>query len=177
MLTVHGWSLLFYPAFLDQLERLIATVENEAAKGVLGASAKLLGAIDLLIYDQIPHDPADVRFRQGGTLGPSRKHWFRAKFSGGRFRLFFRFRTDARLIVYGWVNDAETLRTYGARTDAYAVFEQMLDRGDPPDGWDELVRKASAPEVLARTRNLSRRSRRDAEQKLPSAPLPFHRAE
>lgn len=148
--SAQGWRLLFYPAFLEQLERLIAIVEQQAAKGVHGGSAKLLGLIDVLVYDQIPRDPEDPRFRQGGTLGPARKHWFRAKFGGGRFRLFFRFRTDVHLIVFAWVNDSETLRTYGAKTDAYAVFGQMVDRGDPPDDWEELVRMASAPEVLSR---------------------------
>lgn len=47
----------------------------------------------------------------------------------GRFRLFFRYHGKARLIVYAWVNDSETLHTYGSRTDAYAVFRRMLDSG------------------------------------------------
>ena len=62
-----------------------------------------------------------------------RKHWFRAKFGAGRFRLFFRYSTRAKIIVFAWVNDEATLRTYGARSDAYAVFRKMLDKGDPPD--------------------------------------------
>jgi toxin YhaV len=77
-------------------------------------------------------------------LGPSRKHWFRAKFGGGRFRLFFRYSSSAKIIVYAWVNDNETLRTYGAKSDAYAVFKAMLDRGNPPEDWAELLTSSSA---------------------------------
>ncbi|MFV1920915.1 type II toxin-antitoxin system YhaV family toxin, partial [Sphingomonas sp. MJ1 (PH-R8)] len=41
------------------------------------------------------------------------------------------------------VNDATTLRTYGSRTDAYAVFKGMLDKGNPPDDWTALLKAAS----------------------------------
>ena len=44
-----------------------------------------------------------------------------------------------------------TLRTYGAKSDAYAVFRKMLDKGNPPDSWDALLtaaRDASARERL-----------------------------
>jgi Toxin with endonuclease activity, of toxin-antitoxin system len=30
-------------------------------------------------------------------------------------------------------------RAYDSNTDAYLVFKKMLDRGRPPDDWDELV--------------------------------------
>lgn len=73
-------------------------------------------------------------------MGPGRKHWFRAKFGNGRYRLFYQFRSQAKVIIYGWVNDGRSLRTYGARTDAYAVFGAMLDRGELPDRWSDLMR-------------------------------------
>lgn len=43
-------------------------------------------------------------------------------------------------IVLAWVNDAETLRTYGSRTDAYAVFKAMLAR--PPNEWEAWLKEA-----------------------------------
>jgi toxin YhaV len=52
--------------------------------------------------------------------------------SGG-FRLFFRFSSTAKIIVYAWVNDSDTLRTYGSKGDAHAVFKTMLDKGNPPE--------------------------------------------
>src|ERR1700674_1237530 len=84
------------------------------------------------------------RCRQGGTLGEEYKHWFRAKFLQ-QFRLFFRYQQTegAKIIVLAWVNDDSTLRAYESANDAYAVFRKMLDRGNPPDTWKELLAAAS----------------------------------
>ncbi len=154
METVNGWIIRAHPLFLDQLERLTAAVEREAQKRPetfrSGANAKLLAALQKLIFETIPADPAVPAFRQGGTLGPERKHWFRAKFGNGRFRLFFRYSSTVKVIVFAWVNDAETLRTYGAKTDAYAVFRAMLDDGDPPDSWNHLLEAASSEAAMKR---------------------------
>jgi toxin YhaV len=97
-----------------------------------------------LMFEAIPVDPTRPEYRQGGTLGPARKHWFRAKFGGGRFRLFFRYSTSAKIIIFAWANDAQTLRTYGSKSDAYAVFKAMLDRGNPPEDWAALIAASSA---------------------------------
>ncbi len=97
----------------------------------------------------IPADPAAPQFRQGETLGPERKHWFRAKFFQ-QYRLFFRFDSASRIIVLAWVNDEESLRAYRKTTDAYATFRSMLDGGAPPEDFDTLLREAAAsPERLA----------------------------
>jgi toxin YhaV len=42
-------------------------------------------------------------------------------------------------LIYAWVNDQQTLRTYGSRSDAYAVFAAMLKNGNPPDDWQSLL--------------------------------------
>jgi len=148
-LTVaHGWTLFAHPLFVGQLEKLAAAVEREQAKHPdtyrSTANAKLLAAIRKLTLNVIPADPADASYRQGNTLGPNHRHWFRAKFGNGRFRLFFRYNAAAKIIVYAWVNDDQSLRTYGAKTDAYHVFAKMLGTGNPPDDWQALV-KASLP--------------------------------
>jgi toxin YhaV len=57
-----------------------------------------------------------------------------------RYRLFFQFRSDAKTIIYAWLNDEATLRKEGAKTDVYAVFESMLAKGKPPTTWDELIK-------------------------------------
>jgi toxin YhaV len=64
--------------------------------------------------------------------------------------LFFRYSSSAKVIVFAWVNDETTLRTYGAKSDVYAVFRKMLDGGNPPDDWAALIAAASGPEVLQR---------------------------
>ncbi len=154
MLEVNGWQLFAHPLFLDQIEKLAGAVEKARVKDSRtwskSAKAKLLAALSQLVFETIPRDPTRPEYRQGGTLGDARKHWFRAKFSGGRFRLFFRYSSSAKVIVFAWVNDETTLRTYGAKSDAYAVFRKMLDSGNPPDDWAALIAAVSDPEVQKR---------------------------
>ncbi len=148
VLTVNGWALYAHPLFLEQLAKLTAAVESTRAKDpatyAASANAKLLAALRKLMFEVIPIDPTRPEFRQGGTLGSSRKHWFRAKFGNGRFRLFFRYSSAARIIIFAWVNDSDTLRTYGSKSDAYAVFRAMLDKGNPPEDWDALMDTSKA---------------------------------
>jgi toxin YhaV len=143
---------------MDQLAKLVAAAGAERAKRMgnvpAGTNMKVADAIRQLILHEIPEDPARTRYRQGSTLGGEHKHWARAKFGNGRFRLFFRYHSKARIIVFAWVNDSETLRTYGSRTDAYVVFRRMLESGNPPDDWDALVRAASAPDATRRASKL-----------------------
>ena len=160
MLNAHGWQLFAHPLFLDQIEKLIASVEKAQSKNPQGyqksANAKLLAALGKLILDQIPENPARPEYRQGATLGEDRKHWFRAKFGGGRFRLFFRYNANAKIIVYAWVNDQDTLRTYGSKTDAYAVFRTMLNAGNPPDTWPALLDAAKTQASINRLTKVAR---------------------
>jgi len=90
------------------------------------------------MLDIVPSDPSCAEYRQGNTLGVVNRHWRRAKI-GRRFRLFFRYDSASKVIVYGWVNDEQTLRSAGSKNDPYAVFAKMLRRGDPPNDWDELL--------------------------------------
>lgn len=147
MKAVNGWTLFFHPTFTDQVERLAVAVERARAKHPETVSTtadfKLLAALRKLVIETIPADPTRPEYRQGNTLGAGRKHWFRAKFGGQRFRLFFRFDTRSKIIIYAWVNDSTTLRSYGAKTDAYAVFGSMLTAGNPPDSWSDLLDAAS----------------------------------
>ena len=154
MLERHGWVLYGHPLFLSQMERLLSTVERAKRSDPEGwqskADTRLLAALRALVLDRIPRDPLAPEFRQGNTLGREHRHWFRAKFAGSRFRLFFRADSQARVIVYAWVNDRDTLRKAGAGTDPYAVFGRMLAGGDPPDSWPALL--ATAQEAAAQGR-------------------------
>lgn len=88
--------------------------------------------------------------RQGNTLGRERRHWFRAKFGGNRFWLFFRADSRVRLVVYAWVNDRDTLCKAAAGSDPYAVLAAMRAGGNPPDDWPALLAAAQAPEAVRR---------------------------
>ena len=57
--------------------------------------------------------------------------------------MFFRYDSRTKVIVYAWVNDEKTLRAAGSKNDPYAVFKKMLDRGNPPDTWDQLQSESS----------------------------------
>ncbi|MCZ8042155.1 MAG: type II toxin-antitoxin system YhaV family toxin [Beijerinckiaceae bacterium] len=153
-MVVNGWTIFAHPLLLDQLERATVAVEAAKASDPAGfqrtAQAKLLAMLAKLLFETIPADPTRPEYRQGDTLGAARKHWFRAKFGNGRFRLFFRFDSKTKIIIFAWVNDETTLRTYGAKTDAYCVFKGMLDKGNPPDDWKDLLAAASANPVVAR---------------------------
>ena len=63
---------------------------------------------------------------------------------GRRFRLFFRYDSTAKLIVYVWASDEHTLREAGSKTDPDSVFRRMLARGNPPDDWEALVSRSLA---------------------------------
>jgi toxin YhaV len=150
---------------LDQVERLVAAAEEEVKRagrsGVSrpGPNQKLLGHVLDLMFEAIPRDPNAPEYRLGHTLGREHAHWRRAKTGGGRYRLFFRFRSDARLIVFAWINDEQSLRTYGSATDAYRVFADGLARGTPPHDWDTLVAEASTEAARERVAGLRSRSR------------------
>ena len=154
MPLANGWQLFAHPLLLAQLEKLAADVERLRAKdpGSFHGSpkAKVLAAVRRLMFDIIPSNPARSEYRQGGTLGAGRKHWFRAKFGGQRFRLFFRYSAAAKIIIFAWVNDEDTLRAYGARIDAYAIFRAMLESGNPPDSWSDLAAAATATSAIER---------------------------
>ena len=143
----HGWTLLFHACVIEQLRKQGAAAERAERSDPQGfennANVKLFRALGQLIMEVVPSEPSREEFRQGNTMGPSYRHWRRAKI-GRRFRLFFRYDSKARAIVYAWVNDEETLRSAGSKSDPYAVFEKMLGRGNPPDDWAALVAASQA---------------------------------
>ncbi|TVR67365.1 MAG: hypothetical protein EA422_00485 [Gemmatimonadales bacterium] len=64
----------------------------------------------------------------------------------GRYRLFYRYDLAAGIIVYASVNDENSLRSYGKKSDAYGVFGKMLEGGSPPDDWEDLLNEAGTEE-------------------------------
>ncbi len=163
--VVQGWTLAFHPCLLDQVERLVAAAEEEVKRAAgsganrPGPNQKLLAHVVDLMFEAIPRDPNAPEYRLGHTLGREHAHWRRGKTGGGRYRLFFRFRSDARLIVFAWINDEQSLRTYGSATDAYRVFADGLARGTPPGDWDTLVAEATTAAARQRAAGLRSRAR------------------
>jgi toxin YhaV len=137
-----AWHLLVHECLVAQLQKLDAAAARAKKQDPDGyqsnANVKLFNALSHLIYKVIPSDPSRDEYRQGNTMGADFRHWRRAKI-GRRFRLFFRYDSASRVIVYAWVNDENTLRASGSKKDPYAVFQKMLQGGHPPDSWSALL--------------------------------------
>lgn len=144
-LVIHGWTVFAHPLFLAQLDTLIKQVEvlrtNDPSGYTKKNASKRLAAINKLAFEVIPQNPTRQEYRQGNTLGEDRKHWFRAKFFQ-QYRLFFRYHAQGKIIVLAWVNDTDTKRAYESNDDAYRVFRKMLESGQPPDDWSQLLGEA-----------------------------------
>jgi len=138
----HGWLLLAHPHFEDQWAAWTNQVYRLAKKAPAGFTShpttKRLATLEKLVFDVIPTDPSHRMWLQGNTLGPAHRAWRRAKF-GARYRLFFRFDSASKIVIYCWINDEETLRARGSKRDPYTVFTKMLESGSPPSTWDELL--------------------------------------
>ncbi len=143
----HGWLLLAHPHFEDQWSLLHNEVVRLASKRPdtypSHPTTKRLATIEKLVFEVIPSDPANRLWLQGNTLGQENRSWRRAKF-GQRYRLFFRFDSASKIVVYGWMNDENSLRAKKSRTDAYSVFSALLNSGNPPTGWDDLLEASNS---------------------------------
>lgn len=152
-MEVNGWQLFQHPLFKHQYDKLVAEVEKltqtqpETYQNHI--KTKLLKRITDLISEEIPADPAHERFYQGKTLGAGYQHWKRAKFGKDkRYRLFFRYEqmnkgdVVVKVIIYAWVNDETTLRKAGDKNDPYALFAKGLQKGNPPDSIDALLKES-----------------------------------
>jgi toxin YhaV len=105
----------------------------------------------------IPRDPNAAEFRQGNTLGQDNRHWFRAKFHE-RYRLPYRFSSPDKVIIHAWVNDEDSLRKAGAKTDPYTKFRNMLASGNPPSNMRQLMSASKSGE--GKTTRQSRRPKK-----------------
>jgi len=146
-LIINGWRIFGHSLFISQIEELLSQVEFLRRKHPTDYKKKnatrRLAAIERLVFKIIPQNPAHADYRQGTTLGNSRKHWFRAIFFQ-QYRLFFRYHLESKILIFVWVNDTKTKRSYESKTDAYRVFKKMLNKGYPPDDWDTLLKQSEA---------------------------------
>lgn len=145
----NGWNLFYFRLFgqiLNQLEAEVTALANKSPEGFHHhPKAKLLKAVIENVRIEVPCDPEHRDFWLGGTLGDDYKDWRRVKHRlPPRYRLFFKFASKEKRIVYAWLNDESTLRKAGSKTDVYEVFKRMLRRGDVPNSFDDLLKESAA---------------------------------
>ena len=148
-MVCNGWNLSYFHLFgqtLNQLEAEVTALASTDPKDFHHhPKAKLLKAVIEKVRREVPSGPEHRDFWLGGTLGDSYKDWRRVKHRlPPRYRLFFKFSSEDKRIIYAWLNDESTLRKKGAKTDVYEVFKRMLRRGDVPNGFDDLLKKSAA---------------------------------
>jgi len=145
----RGWRLYYFRLFELALDEMEAFVTALAATDPTGYKShprtKLLAAVYRVITQVVPANPDARDFRLGHVLGPEHANWRRVKRGlPARYRLFFRFASaTVGIIVYAWLNDDHTLRKQGARSDVYAVFRRMLERGEVPTSLEDLLRAST----------------------------------
>ncbi len=153
---VNGWALYAHPCFQETYDALVAEVETLKGKDPENyqrkAATKLLAVVHKVIEEHITVNPSSPAFRHGKSLGSGKnKDWSRVKFGAGRYRFFFRYSEKEKVIILGWMNDENTLRTYGKKTDAYTVFSKMLKRGHPPADWESLTQETEEKPLMVFT--------------------------
>ena len=143
----HGWQIWFGELFdarwrtlLDRVKRLKA--ELDESHFASRPDVKMFAALVHIVHEAVPRDPEQSDFRLGKTLGDRFTGWRRVKRHGlpDRMRLFFKFSSAHKVIVFVWLNDQHTLRKDGSSSDPYAVFRSMLESGSPPDDFNELLK-------------------------------------
>lgn len=130
---VNGWALYAHPCFQETYDALVAEVETLKGKDPENyqrkAATKLLAVVHKVIEEHITVNPSSPAFRHGKSLGSGKnKDWSRVKFGAGRYRLFFRYSEKEKVIILGWMNDENTLRTYGKNRCLYRIQQNVKKR-------------------------------------------------
>lgn len=73
----------------------------------------------------IPQDPHRPEYRLTGSLRKYRRY----KQGLQRYRLFFCFSNQPKIILYLYLNDERHLRKDGDKNDPYEEFKSLVDRG------------------------------------------------
>lgn len=129
---VNGWALYAHPCFQETYDALVAEVETLKEKDPENyqrkAATKLLAVVHKVIEEHITVNPSSPAFRHGKSLGSGKnKDWSRVKFGAGRYRFFFRY-SEKKVIILGWMNDENTLRTYGKNRCLYRIQQNVKKR-------------------------------------------------
>lgn len=133
------WHHCFKTTFLNLLVRVHQQMKEDPDDFDQHPSYKFYQSIKSTIGDRILPNPNGSEFRLGKTLrAKNMTHWRRAKHGlPNRYRLFFQFNSVEKGILLAWINDDNTLRKTGSKTDVYTVFKYMVNKGDIPNFYND----------------------------------------
>lgn len=129
---------------MDLLERVELLTDQDPDGFYTHRDYKFFENVTNCIEYRILQEPSNKEFNLGRTLGKDYKNWRRAKHGlPSRYRLFFRYSSQAKEIVLAWLNDEASIRRAGHKNDVYETFKKMLKSNKIPKSYDELVRSSS----------------------------------
>ena len=140
VLVRNGWKLFYHPVFGDRYAELLDRAR--VLKKRLGndefvrhPDVKLVAAVRRVVLEIIPENPNRPDFWLRDDLAKFR----RVKHYGlpDRYRLFYVFSEQQKVVIVLYLNESGTLRKDGAKTDPYEVFGEMLRSGRIGSDFDE----------------------------------------
>lgn len=147
-MEINGWRIYFLESFNDRYmelhDHVVALQKRDPTGYQKHPKTKLLASVHKAITIDVPENPLHPKFNLGNALGPKYKSWKRVKKGlPGRYRLFFKFNTTDRSIVFAWLNDEFCIRKEGDKKDVYRVFEHLLETGEIPSKFKVLISDSS----------------------------------
>ena len=118
---------VFYYQRIAKLKEQVKGLRNKLGDEELRRNEIVKLAYRIRKADQeiIPQDPDRPEYRLSGKLRKYRRY----KQGLQRYRLFFCFSNQPRIILYLYLNDERHLRKEGGRNDPYEVFKKFIGQG------------------------------------------------
>lgn len=137
-----AYRLPFFRARMEALEYEIKKIQATTPERLKGHPVVALYIAITDRMKEICANPASDSYLLGNTLGKEHRDWRRAKEGlPDRYRLFFKFFSQNKEIYFAWINDEKSLRKQGAKTDCYAIFKRLLDKGQIPSDRNSLIKQ------------------------------------
>lgn len=134
----NGFVTYFLHVRLVQLEKNIRRLQRENVDLNNSAHVRLYVAAHKGM-EQAQLDPTAREYMLGNTIGQKNRDWRRIKnLLPPRYRLFFKFFSQHKEVFFVWLNDENTLRHAGAKTDCYAYFKRLIDGNKIPSNREDL---------------------------------------
>lgn len=138
----NGWQIYFIKRLFGKQRRDLQAKVRQLKQDLCAedyfshATVKLYTAIMVAIKEKIPEDPFASHFALQGSL----QRYGRVKQMGlpNRYRLFFRAlqTPDHKAIFILWLGYP---RKEGDKNDCYKAFTKMVEKGEFPESFDELL--------------------------------------